>query len=175
MASRAVLRGCDGATNRDIMGFIQGDIRMTGLIISMIAVFAQATGPDSAPGLIERLGTDGHAEAESTLLRLGARALPSLRMAAAGREGRVRPHAAALVDRIEQVLLTGPTLVALDYRDRPLKEVIDSLAERSGMRLSLNPANEDRWRNLRVTLREPEPVPFWRAIDRLAREARLQY
>ena len=148
---------------------------MTSVFITAIALMAQ--GPDQNPpaGLVERLGTDRHAEAEATLLRLGARALPPLRKAAAGGDKRVRPRASELIDRIERALLSEPTLVTLDYRDRPLEEVVWSLGQRSRMRVFLDPTGMDRRRAMRVTLQEPGPVPFWKAIDGLANAAGLQY
>jgi hypothetical protein len=157
------------------MSVSREDIRMTVIFLALVATLGQNSGPASARGLIDQLATNQHAEAEATLMRLGAKALPSLRRAAAGGDDHTQQRAAALVDRIERALLTEPTLVTLDYRDRPLKEVVDSLAQQSGMRLSLDPINEERWREIRVTVQEPGPVPFWKAIDRLARTARLQY
>ncbi len=145
--------------------------------ILLAALVQVPEGPNNAAGLVARLGGDDHAAAERTLERLGPRALPALRPVAEGVDGSstLRERAAALVDKIESGLLTGPTLVTLDYRDQPLDEVLASLARRSGMRLIFNDGNEERRRAVRVTLEEPQPVPFWQAIDRLSRQARSQY
>ena len=145
--------------------------------VLLAALVQVPEGPNNAAGLVARLGGDDHAAAEKTLERLGARALPALRPAAESVDGdsTLRKRAAALVDRIERELLTSPTLVTLDYRDQPLDEVLASLAKRSGMRLIVNPGNEERRRAVRVTLEEPRPVPFWQAIDRLSRLARSQF
>ena len=148
---------------------------MTNVFIAAFALMAQGPGENPPAGLVERLGTDRHAEAEATLLRFRARALPPLRKAAAGGDERVRTRASGLIDRIERALLSEPTLVTLDYRDRPMDEVVESLAQRSGMRVFLDATGMDRRRAMRVTLQEPGPVPFWKAIDGLARAAGLRY
>lgn len=71
--------------------------------------------------------------------------------------------------------LTRPSMVRLDFHERPLDQVIATIAARSHLRLLLDNSNKALWEKLRITLTEPEPVPFWQAIDRLAHVARLQY
>ena len=44
---------------------------------------------------------------------------------------------------------------------------------RTGMKISLFPENLPRWKTERVNLREPEAMPFWKAIDRLCQATSL--
>jgi hypothetical protein len=60
--------------------------------------------------------------------------------------------------------MTRPSLVRLDGRSRTLVGVLMDLAAQTGLslRASQGPRQEEP-----VTLREPEPIPFWLAIERL--------
>jgi hypothetical protein len=71
----------------------------------------------------------------------------------------------------------APTLVRLDFADRPLPEVVAALQERSGLSLRLGEdalEHEPDLEDLRVRLAADEPVPFWEATERLARAAGLR-
>jgi hypothetical protein len=129
--------------------------------------------------LVARLGAPRYADREAAatgLEELGRKALPALRDARTSRDIEVRTRAAALVSRIEGSLLTRPTMVRLDFDDVPVVEVLRGLSDESGVRLSLVPPEDSpNWKSRRVTLREPAPVPFWQAMDRLCEAARLQY
>jgi hypothetical protein len=82
--------------------------------------------------------------------------------------------------------LTRPTSVALDFHDRTIAEVVKAIENRSGKRVAafsavaksavggFQPADMS-WRERKVTLESPTPVPFWEAIDRLAVVSRLAY
>lgn len=69
---------------------------------------------------------------------------------------------------------TKPSLVALDFKDRPLPEVVAAIAARSGnpvvMQFNTDPPNNPR----KITLLSAEPVPFWDAMDRFCSEAKIQ-
>lgn len=69
---------------------------------------------------------------------------------------------------------TKPSLVALDFNDRPLTEVVAAIAARSGnsvvMQFSNDPPNNPR----KITLQAAEPVPFWDAIDQLCAQTKIQ-
>lgn len=81
---------------------------------------------------------------------------------------------------------TRPTMVALDFRDLPVAEVVRAIGERSGQPIALQgpggrPVGFDRPGGLRlvgeaprVSLEWPEPVPFWEAVDRLCAAAQLE-
>lgn len=127
--------------------------------------------------LVRRLGAEtaaGREEAARQLEAIGPEALPLLRLARDVGQPEVRDRATDLIDRIEARLLTRPTLIPLDFRDRPLPEVVAAFNARGAATLELYPADPDLWRPRTVTLQEPEPVPFWRALDRLCRAAQLQ-
>ena len=82
-------------------------------------------------------------------------------------------------------------MIRLDFRDRPLGEVVDALNDRHDLGLSLrlgpaprrgmmvfDPDGPKRLKALRdrkVTLEAVGPVPFWEAIDRLCEAASLRY
>ena len=102
------------------------------------------------------------------------RALPALRAACDAKDPEVRLRASALVDKTEALMLTQPTLVTLDFRDRPLIEVVKEVGDQAGIKLALVPENARAWR-ARVTLREPAPLPFWKALDRLCDAGHVQY
>ena len=144
---------------------------------AMVALLGLAPAPDPS-ALVEQLGSARYVEREraaSGLLELGAGALPALRGARSARDAEVRTRASAILDRIESDLMVRPTLVALDFRDRPLGEVIKAIGERGGVIFAVQPdANADAWKGRKITLQSEEPVPFLAAIDRLCAAAQVQ-
>ena len=149
---------------------------MIGANLAMLLLLGQA--PSSSPTeLVEQLGSPRFAEREratEALARLGADALPALRAARDAKDPEVRARAAALVEKTEALLLTQPTLVTLDIKDRPLTEAVEAIGEQAGIKLALTPENSPAWRP-RVTLQESAPLPFWKALDRLCVAGNLQY
>jgi hypothetical protein len=77
-------------------------------------------------------------------------------------------------DGDDKTRLTRPSLVALDFRDRPVPDVVKAIRERSGNALELTGFSFLPGREPRVTLETREPVPFWEALDRLCESAHLQ-
>jgi hypothetical protein len=148
------------------------------LMIALLGLAPKA-GPEADPtSLVARLGSPRFVEREQatrSLQELGAKALPALRAARESKDPEVRTRVAALVDRIESELIVRPTLVSLRFRDRPIKEVVQSIAEQSGLPLQLVNEALPKWRETRITLEEPEPVPFWTALDRLCEAGHLGY
>lgn len=86
--------------------------------------------------------------------------------------------------------LTRPTKIELDFKNRPISEIVQAIAERSGKRVSVQRgvmtkdlafrvdpgiAGNADWQTHPVTLESPAPVPFWEGIDRLAETGRLAY
>ena len=69
---------------------------------------------------------------------------------------------------------TKPSLVALDFKDRPLPEVVAAIAARSGnsvvLQFYIDPPNNPR----KITLQAAEPVPFWDAIDQFCAQTKIQ-
>jgi hypothetical protein len=96
----------------------------------------------------------------------------------------------SLARQAEAERFSRPTTVRLDFRDRPLGEVIDALNARDGLDLVLTtgpplrgmiiqaPGRPDPLATLkerRVTLEADAPVLFWEAVDRLCAAASLRY
>lgn len=82
--------------------------------------------------------------------------------------------------------LTKPSLVGLDFRQRPFGEIVRTIASRSGKHLvALKPMTKGAFPigepedvdlfSRKVTLESPAPVPFWEAVDRLALASGLSY
>jgi hypothetical protein len=69
---------------------------------------------------------------------------------------------------------TKPSLVTLDFKDRPIQEVAAALATRSGSAVVMQFYSETDPNPKKVTLIAAEPVPFWDAIDRFCLETKLQ-
>jgi hypothetical protein len=151
---------------------------MFGANVLLVVLLGQVPAePVDLSHLIARLGAGRYAERESAcraLEELGSPALPALRAARSSRDPEVRNRAAALVLKIEGALLTQSSLVRLDFERAPLTDVIRSLSQQSGFKVVLYPEALPRWRYARVTLHEPVPVPFWKAIDLLCDAAVLQ-
>jgi hypothetical protein len=74
----------------------------------------------------------------------------------------------------DKTRLTRPSLVALDFRDRPVSDVVKAIRDRSGNALELARVSVTPEQEPRVTLETSEPVPFWEALDRLCEAAHLQ-
>jgi hypothetical protein len=68
---------------------------------------------------------------------------------------------------------TKPNLVALDFKDRPLPEVVAAIAARSGNPVVMQFYNDLENNPRKVTLLAAEPVPFWDAIDRFCLETKI--
>src|SRR3954451_13005245 len=136
--------------------------------------------PEEPPGpgaLIDRLVSPHSAErtaAAEALERMGAEAVPALREARLSPDLGLRARAAALLDAIEGRELALPTLVTLDFRDRPIGEVVAAVAERGKVSLALEPAGDNRWTTRRISLATTGPLPFWEAVDRLCQAGRLR-
>jgi hypothetical protein len=151
---------------------------MVGASLAWIVLLGQA--PAARPGtvLVDQLGAARYADrqaAAGALERLGRQALPALRTARAARDPEIRARAEKLIDTIEGALLTQPSLVTLNFHDRPLTEIAKAVGDQAGIKLALVPDNLTMWRTTRISLLAPAPVPFWKAIDRLCDAAHLQY
>ncbi len=86
----------------------------------------------------------------------------------------IRNRAGGLVQKIEGALLTQPTRVRLDFERAPLTDVVRSLDAQTGFKITLYPETLPKWKYAKVTLHEPEPVPFWKAIDLLSAAALIE-
>lgn len=145
----------------------------------VLLLLVAGLGLDSDPTtLVSRLGSAKFAEREDAtkaLEKLGRDALGPLRGAKDSKDPEVRTRAATLVEKIESNLMIRPAMVRLDFRNKPVTEVVKAIAERSGISLSLMPENSPMWGARKVTLEAQSPVPFWTALDSLCREGKLQH
>jgi hypothetical protein len=151
---------------------------MTFANVTMLIVLGLAEPKGDASALVAQLGSARYAEREAAALaleKLGRDALPALRAALDSRDLEVRTRSANLLEKIDSDLLTRPTMITLDFDNRPLDEVAKSIGDQYGIALVLQPENDPSWKTRKVTLKEAEPVPFWKAIDRLCQAGGLQY
>ena len=139
-------------------------------------VLVMAADPDPSV-LVSKLGSKNGGERESAavaLEALGSKALPALRTARDGQDVEVRHRAALLIQKIEGDQLVRPSLVLLDFSDRPMSDVIQSISAATGCRLSIYEVRKD-WLATRITLHKPDPVSFWKTVDSLCEAGRFQY
>ncbi len=150
---------------------------MMGILVAVAAVLAQVSG-DGPGELVRRLGSGKFAEREAAsaaLEAIGPAALPALRAASDSKDLELRNRVTALVAKIEWRELARTSLIRLDIADRPLDAVLESFGFPSPSRLAWHPETPEAVRRRRVTIREPGPLPFWPAIDRLCRAGELRY
>ena len=144
---------------------------------TLIVLVLSGQTPDPSPdpaAMVEKLGSASNAEREATksLESLGSKALPALRSSLKSKDPEVRSRAGALIDRIEGKLLLKGTYVRVDFKNATLQEIVDSLADQAGYEIWLMrtpPGSESR----RFTLHEREPVPIWKAIEKICQAGRL--
>jgi hypothetical protein len=74
-------------------------------------------------------------------------------------------------DAIQREAMTRPSPVRLDGGNRPVADVLADLATQTGLSLRASQGP----RQGPVTLREPDPVPFWLAIERLGLKGVYQH
>jgi hypothetical protein len=144
------------------------------LVLQLVAQSAAAADPQV---LLQQLGAARYADREAAaraLEQLGREAIPVLQGARDSRDMEIRTRAGALLQKIEGSLLTRPTMVWLNFKDAPLNDVVGAMAQQTGMKISLFPENLPRWKSERLSLQETQPLPFWKAIDRLCAAASLQ-
>jgi hypothetical protein len=169
---------------------------MVACLLTIGALLVAGDEPD-ATELVRRLGSDRFAErveATKALERLGPSVMPALRAARDSDNLRVRTRVVALLETLDRRAdldrLTRPTLIKLDFRDRPLSEVVDQLNSRHNLGLAFqfgplprrgamvfrapNP-KEAEFRARLVTLESDRSLPFWEAIDRLCAVGHLQH
>ena len=127
---------------------------------------------------MRQLGAARFAEREAAtaaLEKMGAAALPALCAASASNDPELRNRVVAIAAKIEWRELNAASLIRLDVADQPLSSVVEGFGFPSPSRLAWHPNTPDSVRQRHVTIREPEPLPFWTAIDRLCRAGDLRY
>jgi hypothetical protein len=86
---------------------------------------------------------------------------------------RAQPQAEVEAEKASEAKgLLRPIKVQLDFRDRTLVEIVDGINAQGPKMLAIDPKSNDlargAYRNRRFTLRAPEPLSFWEAVDRVA-------
>ncbi|WP_406696092.1 hypothetical protein V5E97_34375 [Singulisphaera sp. Ch08] len=150
---------------------------MIGAYLAFAVLVGQVPAPDPMV-LVIQLGSARYAQREaaaSALERLGRPALPALLSVREVKDPEIRSRASALITKIEGALLTKPTMVALNFQDQTLAEVIRSFSEQSGIKMAIYPEPSPALLQKRITLQESAPLPFWKALDRLCEAGQLQY
>lgn len=138
---------------------------MAGVCLASLLTLVLAIPPDAA-ALVARLGSGTpaeRAEAADRLEAMGRDALPALEAALRPAVDEVRARLLAVWERTQRRLMVRPTMVRLDGGGRPLTEILKSLGEQTGFQFDFSPQRPEP----RVDAREPAPIPFWEAIDRL--------
>jgi hypothetical protein len=172
---------------------------MMGVCVLTIAALLVAADEPGPAEWVRRLGSDRFAErleATKALERLGSAALPALRAAKDSKDPKLRTRVASLLETLERGAdvdrLTRPTLIKLDFRDRPLSEIVDALNTRHNLGLTFpvgplpgrgmvviaspaQKAKEAETRSRRVTLEADGALPFWEVVDRLCEVGHLQH
>ncbi len=169
-------------------------------LLTIVLVSANADNPPDVATWIGRLGSssfDDRVAAYKALELLGGEALPSLRAVAETSDARVRTRVRALIESIGRQVETNrfvrSTLIHLDFRNRPLSEVVEALNDRHDLGLTLRLSPEPRrgmmgfgpdpdqpqrlkaLRNREITLEAAQPLAFWEALDRLCQAGALRY
>ena len=137
------------------------------LLLALLAMIA----PDDAREAVAKLISPRSAEreaAQQTLEALGDAAYPALAAAADSSDLELRQKVASLLDAIEGRRLARPTMVALNFVDRPLSQVAQAISRSAGVTILVEPEGDARARTKTITLKAESPVPLWDAVDRLA-------
>jgi hypothetical protein len=150
---------------------------MAGISLVVVMLLGQAPARDPAE-LVRQLGSaryDEREAASAALEALGLAALPALRAATGLEDPEVRNRVTAIAAKIERLDLKAATPIRLDVVDQPLDSVIAGFGFPLPGRLAWHPDTPQAVRLRHVTIREPGPLPFWAAIDRLCRAGDLRY
>ena len=113
--------------------------------------------------LIEQLGDADYRKRDEATLKLraeGVKALPALREAISNSDSEIRRRARDLVPLIETTALLTPKPVTLKLRNRPLREVLDSIERQTGYKVeSWGAGNRGSYTF------DFNDLPFWQALD----------
>lgn len=146
------------------------------MLASLMAVVMLGLDSEQAPTtLVERLGSPVAAErrhAANALRDLGEGASAALGAARDADDPAIRARAAAVLAAIEQEVLLRPTTMTLDFEDKSLAEVAKAIGDRNRVRLELPPGGPA---GRRISLKEPRPVTYWTALDRLREVGGLRH
>src|SRR5262249_44581200 len=148
---------------------IRTKARHQGRAMSFLIVLLCTVQVASDPAeLVMQLGSPRYAEREAAgeaLQTLGREALAVLRLATRNADAEVATRATSLLEQIETKLLVEPTMVRVDFRDRPLSEVLKRLGEQTKTTISFTPDINPQISQRKLTFSLPKPIPFWEAIE----------
>jgi len=142
------------------------------LIAMLLAGLAPAQEDRRLKDLLQKLEDESIAvrsSAASGLATYGKSAIPLLRRAASESGSETRDRLAEVIRKIEErerlsALLPPASLITLDARNKPLREVFQRVARQSRTPIDLTDVPEDAL--VTVAL---DRVPFWRAVEEICR------
>jgi WD40 repeat protein/tRNA A-37 threonylcarbamoyl transferase component Bud32 len=132
----------------------------------------RATTPAQVAQWVKALAGKRAPEAEQSLLDVGPPALPALATAAEAAEGEARRRLDALMDRIEAAEVLAAPRVSLRLNGATVAEAARALSRQAPLRVTYAPLPGRDPGRLTLELRD---VPFWEALDRLCRAAKLTW
>jgi hypothetical protein len=134
--------------------------------------------PAAVAKWVAQLGSDRFDEREAAfaaLEALGPAVLDGLRKAIASPDEETRRRAIDLVLRIEKRLesaqLTQPKMVHLVYKDTPVTQAVQDIAQKTGFQIQLE-GDQNKFAKRKITLDTGE-LPFWQAVDQFCQQAGL--
>jgi len=148
------------------------------LVVVVAQVFAASTPAPDPSALVGQLGSVRFSErerAQAELTSLGRVAMPALRASMSNKDLEIRTRAMAILKRIEGSLLVEPSTIPLEFRDVRLSDALQSINSGAGLSLSAAPNADPTWADRRFTLDSGDPLPFWKAIDRICEASRAHY
>jgi hypothetical protein len=147
---------------------------LTAKLLLLVLVGQSAGASSESPASAEQLGAtaDARREAARELASQGSKALPALRSALKSSDPGIRSRAIALLRKIEGNILLQGAKVKLDYQDVTAAAVLESINNHTYSDLTLGQQKPNS-AGQRITLRDPNPVSFWDAIDRFCEAANV--
>jgi hypothetical protein len=139
---------------------------MVGAWLVSLMTLILATSSDAA-ALVARLGSATVAqreEAAKALEAMGRGAVPALEAALRSPDAHVRSRVWSAWERVQKRRLVQPSLVRLEGKGRPLREVVRSIGAQAGFSIEISPHDPERL----VHVHEPLPIPLWQAVDQLS-------
>jgi hypothetical protein len=115
--------------------------------------------------------------ASKSLERAGEPAIKPLEEAAKSAELETQRRARQVIDRIENNMAMGATLIRLRLKDVPVTRVVAEFSKQSRIKLEIVPQQGPAHQQLerkQISL-DLDRVPFWEALDKLCQAASLAY
>jgi hypothetical protein len=147
---------------------------LTAKLVLLVLVGQSAGASSESPASVEQLGAtaDARREAARELASQGSKALPALRSALKSSDPGIRSRASAQLQKIEGNILLQGAKVKLDYQEVTAAAVLESISNQMDSDLTLTQQKPNS-AGPRITLRDPNPVSFWNAIDRFCEAANV--